>query len=266
MLRRVCIFAHYDAAGEIKPYVRIHLSALKKLCDRIIFVTSSERTANMRSSLHDLIDDFLTVPNKGYDFGMWQHAINKVKLRNIRELVLTNSSILGPVAPLEACFEQMAELPIDIWSMTDNHELLWHMQSYFLVFRERALVSGGFEKFWKQLIPYRDKWQTILSYELGLSTYFREEGLSLRALFPTHMILPQNNGKNNITLKPKNPVMAWPEELIQTGFPYVKIELLRENPYRLDLAPVHQRLSNSGFESHAIELGRKQHHMRNINH
>lgn len=263
---RTCIFAHYDASGGIKTYVRMHLAALRKICDTIIFVTTSERDRKIRAEIQGLVDDFQSVENKGYDFGMWQRAISKLPVHKIDELVLTNSSVLGPVWPLESCFEQMRDLPVDIWSMTDNHELLWHMQSYFLVFRARALHSAAFKQFWRQLLPYRDKWQTILSYELGLSTYFRENDFYLRALYPSHSVDDRSWQQNTSeTPRPRNPVMAWPQELMRLGFPYVKIELLRENPYKIDLAHIYQHLAQAGYDEEAIEIGQKASNMRNIN-
>jgi lipopolysaccharide biosynthesis protein len=248
--RRFCLFAHYDADSEVKSYIIKHLESLRSICTRIIFLTSSEKADRVRDSVARFVDDFRAVENKGYDFGMWQQGILGLKPGSYDELVLTNSSIIGPITPLERCFDTINNLPIDIWSMTDNHEFLWHMQSYFLVFRKRVIESRSFHEFWNNLIPYKDKWQTILSYELGLSTYFNEAGFFLRALYRSHEIqIFGKTGKTAERIRKTNPTVAMPLELLDNQFPYVKIELLNSNPYKVDLKMVHQRLHDAGFDA-----------------
>jgi len=253
-VRRICLFAHYDADGEVKPHIIRHLQSLRQLCTKIVFLTSSDKAKRIRTSVAPFVAEFRAVENRGYDFGMWKHAILDLKPGAYDELLLTNSSIIGPITPLERCFAVMEELPIDIWSMTDNHEFLWHMQSYFLVFRRRVLESPRFCEFWTSLIPYRDKWQTILSNEIGLSTYFREAGFSLRALYRSHEIkISGKSKKDNMKNRRKNPTVVLPLELLRDGFPYVKIELLNVNPYSIDLSLVRKKLSAAGYDAHAIK-------------
>ena len=57
--------------------------------------------------------------------------------------------------------------------MTDSFEIRWHVQSYFLVIKRRALQSLAFSQFFNAVLPYRDKDQVIRSYELGLTRFLR---------------------------------------------------------------------------------------------
>src|SRR5258706_15691942 len=105
---------------------------------------------------------------------MIELALQGIDLSVWDELVLTNSSVFGPLFPLRESFDGMSGNPCDFWGMTGNHEIAWHLQSYFLVFRRNILHSPLFGQFWRTVLPRQDKKATIRNYEVGLTRFFEK--------------------------------------------------------------------------------------------
>lgn len=253
-MRRVAIFAHFDPRDEIKPYVRFYLRALRPHCERMIFVSTANLSADSLASIEGLCDEAILRDNVGFDFGMWQHAIARMRLDDVDELLLTNSSVFGPMRPLARVFSRMAAADCDFWSVTDSNDHHWHLQSYFLCFRRRALESEAFRLFWPSVLPYRDKWQTILSYELGLSQLLVESGLRGKALVSISSLFPRGPLRHLFPHKRRNPMCCYPIRVLRGGSPFVKVELFRDNPAAVRLGRVYREMQRLGYERSLVEF------------
>ena len=121
-MQRHAIFAHFDAQNEIKPYIRHLLQALRPHCSRIVFVSNARLPAGALATLDGLCDRAALRDNVGFDFCMWQHAIADERLDQIDELVLVNSSVFGPLTPLDGGFERMSATDCDWWGVTDSYQ------------------------------------------------------------------------------------------------------------------------------------------------
>lgn len=195
--------------------------------------------------------------NLGYDFGSWRHALASESLEEFDELVLVNSSVFGPMpGQLEVAFRRMREVPADFWGMSDSHQMDWHLQSYFLVFRQPLLRSPAFAAFWERMLLHDTKAQTIRSYELGLTQWLRQAGFRGVPLVSTARFTPEWRKR----LWPRgwklNPTARFGPELLDAGMPYVKVELLRDNPYGVDLRPVRERMARAGYDPALVEFDR----------
>lgn len=254
--------AHYDANGEVKPYVLHLLEALRRLPSEIVFISSSPTLdAASEDQLKRLGISPRLVDNRGYDFAMWQSALHTVDLEAIDELILTNSSVFGPVGSLSLPFEEMRQHDLDFWGMTDNFEMGLHLQSYFLVFRPRAFKSEAFAQFFRSVLPYRNKRQVILSYELGLSVFLTEHGLRGGAFQPAaelwrdrRTLLRGRYRKHELEQCP-NPTIYLAQELVEGGMPLVKVEALRDNPGRVDLKALRRVMEEHGYPMELVHVG-----------
>lgn len=252
-MKRIAIFAHYDGDDEVKPYIVFHLRELAKVCDRVDFVSHAQLSDVELAKAAAHCERAFTRDNVGYDFGMWQHALDGLDLSAYDELVLTNSSIYGPVCSLAPVFERMHRGGADFWAITDNHEIAWHLQSYFLTFTRRVFTSEAFTRFWTSVLPYRSKWQVIRSYELGLTQFLVEAGFRAAAYVPSDSLFPAGLARHLHRHKRRNPTCHHPLRLMQRGMPYVKVELMRDNPCQVPLAPVYEELARRGYDRSLIE-------------
>jgi len=257
-MKRLAIFAHFDAQNEVKRYVLHYLEALLAHCDRVIFVSVSDLSRACVEKLKALsCEVFIKDGNVGFDFGMWKLALAKADWCAYEELLLVNSSVLGPLSPLGHCFDRMSRASCDVWSLTDNVEIDWHLQSYFLVFKSRVFHSDAFKTFWNGVLEYRDKQQVIRSYEVGLSIFMREQGFRLEPMFPQAELIHRNPlDYLRFARRRRNPTCAFPADLLRMGMPLVKVELLRDNPQKTRLGPVRREMTKRGYDTSLIEFDR----------
>lgn len=252
-MKRVAIFAHFDARNEVKRYVVSFLTALRAECDSVLFVSTAKLPESEQAKVRPLCDHVRLRENVGWDFCMWQEALGVADLTDADELVLTNSSTFGPLFPLAPIFARMAEEPCDFWGMTDSYEIAWHIQSYFLVLKRKAFTSAAFKQFFDSVLPYRDKDQVIRSYELGFSRFLEESGLRGKAFVPIGAWLSSEWKKQRLRKKRRNSTVFQPLELLKLGMPLVKLQLLRDNPGKVRLKPVLRAMKDTGYDMSQVQ-------------
>jgi lipopolysaccharide biosynthesis protein len=252
-MKRIAIFAFFDAKSEVKSYVQSHLRALRAECSTVLFVSTAPLPEAEQAKLRPLCDAVILRENVGWDFCMWQQALATVDLSDVDELVLTNSSTFGPIFPLGPVLARMAEEPCDFWGMTDNFEIAWHLQSYFLVFKRAAFTSPAFQQFFASVLPYRDKDQVIRSYEIGLTRFLQEAGLRPAAFAPIGAWEKSEWKRARLRKKRRNSTLFHALALIELGMPLVKVQLLRDNPGKVRLKPVLRAMADSGYDMSQVE-------------
>jgi rhamnosyltransferase len=252
-MKRTAIFAHYDHQDEIKPYVSFFLRRLRDVCDEIFFVSTARLSKGELAKVRQFAVDSALIENAGFDFAMWKHGMAKIDLDARDELVLTNSSIFGPIYALGPVFERMARTGCDFWGMTESFEISWHLQSYFLAFKRRAIDSRALSSFFAGVLPYRNKKQVIRSYEVGLGDFLIENGLRAAAVVPRAALLKASPKLKRVC----NPTCDHPVDLLRGGMPFVKVELLRDNPSRVRLSPVYRAMEKAGYDMTMVQFDRE---------
>jgi len=214
----------------------------------VVFISTAQLGPAEITKLSAHTDNVFLKDNVGWDFGMWQHALERIDLGGCEELVLANTSVFGPVFPLGPIFERMAKNPCDFWGMTDNFEYRWHLQSYFLVLKQRALESVAFRSFFRSLLPYRSKGQVVMSYEVGFTSFLAENGLVPGAFAATESWASKMTRRRMTLERRWNPTLFYPEKLLSLGMPFVKVSLLRDNLAELPLDPIHRTMAAAGYD------------------
>ncbi len=177
------------------------------------------------------------------------------------EVVLLNSSVLGPVFPIKGLFEDMSNVDCDYWGMTDSFDVKHHIHSYFFVFRKKVLTSPSFAAFWNSVIPYRNKHQVILSYEVGLTQWFEDEGFVPHIVVDVKRVFEYYKAKHPVLYlmrrlflrrkKKKNTTEYFPEELLDLGVPFLKLKVLIKNKEFVRIENIYRTL-----ESHDCQVER----------
>lgn len=233
---RLALYAHYSHSGGVALHVLFYLRALRNLGFRLCFISNSPIPQNMAQQLHEICEKVIERENTGYDFGMWQRALAEYQLAQFDELLLTNSSIIGPLHPLEPLWARAAAMQCDFWGLTDNDDYRDHLQSYFLVLRREVLEHPCFQQFWRSVLPYKDRQLVVQSYEVGLTGWLKQHGFRWEALFPQEQLyalflkrrgLAERLKERIRPLKPpQNTTMLLPDLLLERGMPFLKAKLL----------------------------------------
>jgi lipopolysaccharide biosynthesis protein len=257
MIRRLALYAHHDHAAVVRPFVLHHLRKLREDCDDVVFVSTAPLPPAEVARVEPYARDVLLKENVGYDFGMWQAALRRHDVAAYDELVLSNSSTFGPVWSMRRIFAEMSARECDVWGMSDNVDIAWHLQSYFLVFKRSAFSAPIFSAFWDSVLPYRSKRQVIRSYEVGLSALFQDHGFRLAPVVSIRD-LPRLRWRDRLRRRPRtiSPPAAYPLELLEAGVPLLKIETFRDNPVNVDLRPVRRAVERHGYDMSLVTYDR----------
>jgi rhamnosyltransferase len=257
---RCILFAHYDRDGIVDDHVIFLLENLRPHAEQLIFISVSA-TPEQLARLNGLCDVAFKRDNSGYDFMSWKEGIPHItNLDQLDEVLFVNDSIYGPLDDLKALFKRTEEVSADFWGLTRSHEIRSHIQSYFFAFRRSLIDTGTFSTFWKSVEPLDNKREIIRRYEVGMTAFVEDRGaitaeifdqqglpasLRLRAAF----INGRRKGKSWLTtlrryLKGKvtGPTHAYWRSAIEAGVPFLKVELLRDNPRGLPLRRIFQYL------------------------
>lgn len=184
-MRRIIIFAHYDKNNLIQDYVIYYLQELKKVSDKIIFVSDGEIKEKGLKKLQGLVTHIIAKKHGEYDFGSYKrgyfYALEQGLLGDCDELVFCNDSCYGPLFPIEDIFEKMSFENIDFWGNTANPRGLLnadfpHVQSNFLVLKKQVFTSDIFKSFVHSVMKETNKNDIIIKYEIGLTKYLEDNG------------------------------------------------------------------------------------------
>ena len=258
MLKRAIIFVHYDKDNLVDDYVYFYLEELQKNSSYLIFVSTVKLASETITKLALLCSKVLMRENVGYDFMSYKVGLESFDYQNYDEVVICNDSVYGPLSPLKNLFKEMENNTCDFWGITDNTDISYHLQSYFLVFRKRLLQSKAFKSFWEQVKVLNDKKEIIKQYEVGLTQNLNKDGFksSIYSNFQpssmqkvsvfTKKLTPTKTYKKIVALiigqdklkrigKLNTTHHFWKELLTSGKMPFIKIELLRDNPMEMDI-------------------------------
>lgn len=258
-MKRLCIFAHYDRDNIVDEYVLFYLANLKKVSTTIVFITTSKIDESEITKVKIYCDKVIIRDNVGYDFRSWQTGIKSVgNIADYDELIVCNDSVYGPIFPLPEIFDSMTQKDCDFWGMTDNNDIAYHLQSYFLVFKKNLMLSQVFQGFWDSVSIQKSKIDIIRKYEVGLTQTFMAAGfkplayapclssfvkvmafkatLALRSPFKAfrRIIRTIKGGyQEQISLNPT--FFLWKDLILKHRMPFVKILTLRDGGNRINI-------------------------------
>jgi lipopolysaccharide biosynthesis protein len=253
---RIALFAHFDKNNIIHDYVIYYLRRLKETAKCIVFVSTSDLQETEIAKIKNLCFKIITRKNIGYDFMSWKIALTSVDLSNYDELIICNDSVYGPLFSLKEVFKTMEDRECDFWGITGSHQWAYHVQSYFVVFKKSVFSSPVFSKFFEGIADRKNKLDIISQYEVGLSQKLIKNGFKadtyvqyvpsfwkqlkyltlsrfikyLKWMFPT----PQKELFTNLSINLTH--FYWREIISQNRMPFVKVELLRDNPKKVNIA------------------------------
>ena len=260
--RNLCLYAHFDANGKISDYVRHQCMEFEKNDFDVVIISTSSllNTSDIDNTLPD-VRGIIHRRNIGYDFVSWRVALDCLQdIQEYDSLLLTNDSIFGPFSSLKTIFDRINSSSAQVNGLTDNWEKCYHLQSYFLHFKNPVFHSRIFRDFWDGVRIRADKEVIIISYEVGLSQHLLKHGFTLKALFPFHEVRAkylekgrESQYRERLLRQPVNSTIFMWETLVKDfHFPYIKTELLKTNrflstsvPFWRDLIPSeHQNIAD----------------------
>lgn len=238
----VCLFVTFSPTGLVAEHALFQARAWEAQGFAVVIILVVNELSNF--DVHQDLKfcrGILVRANVGYDFGAWAAAMRGMPdLRKARSVAIANDSIYGPFDNFGDMLGRVRTSKADIIGLTESHEIRRHFQSFVIFFKHNAVRSRIFRRFWRS-VQNGDRQWVIDRYELNLVSYFENSGFIVEALFPAalHEML--------------NPTLSNWRELIQRGFPFIKVQLLRDNPFGVDLNGWQDIVSARRFDPAMIE-------------
>jgi hypothetical protein len=234
---RVAVMVAHAPAGLVKPNVPVYSAALRRAGLSVVLIVASDRPVVVDSDLVSTLSGGFARENCGFDFGAWAHVLKVAPaLWRAETLFLVNDSVIGPLSQqrLDRLLQRVSESPADVVGATDNHEFEWHLQSYFVALKSRALASKALRTFFGEVRNLPDKEAVVHTYEIPLARVLGTAGLVCEAIYPS--------------ADGVNPTTSHWRALIDDGFPFVKTEVLRGLNPDWDIAGWPDVLAATGFD------------------
>ncbi len=213
MSRRICLFAGFDKKNIIQDYVVYLARKLSKFSD-VYYFADGQISDKELQKLTPYTKYAASAPHKGYDFGSWQILINHIgwqTLMTYDEMIICNDSIYGPMSNIGDIFDYMELRDYDFWGLTENYHSNYHLDSYFMVFKNDILKHPKFHEFWNNIIPNTSKSKT---YESILTPFLTELGFS---------------GNSYIKNYKKEDQLSYPMHLLKFNrMPFIRVKTLSE--------------------------------------
>jgi lipopolysaccharide biosynthesis protein len=222
----VAVLAHWDPLAEFAEAADLTLEGLRAAGFDVVVVSTSASHDRLVGQLEGRVLAVVTRENVGFDFLSWARGLDVLRSERIEldRLVLTNTSMYGPLWPLSRTLDRLWSLPADVFGLTASREFGPHVQSYFLAFGPRAMRSPRFTSYWKQVRPATNKWGTILAHEQRWARDLTVDGREPGVLVPAEG-----------TSLARNPLTFTWRRVVLQGVPFVKRSLFVSNPDRVDM-------------------------------
>ena len=170
MVKRLFLFAGFDANGIIDDSLILYVRALSKLGDVVLCMDSNCKTTKLKP----LVLHADGVRHGEYDFGSYKRAYiwtrDHLDLSKYDFTYMVNDSVYGPLFPLKKYLEKMESANTDAFGMVKNTKKSHpHIQSWFIGMRPSVFLSNWFNKFITDVKHQDSKGAITKLYEHGFT-------------------------------------------------------------------------------------------------
>ena len=193
-MKRLGIFFFYEKNGVVDEFILYYLADLVKNLSELVVVCNGKLSEQGDAAFRQFTDRIIVRENKGLDVWAYKTALDDYgweRLSEFDEVVMTNSTLMGPVRPLREMFDAMAEQQdLDFWGLSIHHGaktnpfkgkhlyryLPVHIQSHFIVYRKRFIQSPELQAYWNKMPMIESYTDSVQRYEAVFTKQFEDRG------------------------------------------------------------------------------------------
>lgn len=213
----IALFATHSTKTYIEQNVKDYVSELCKCYDIVVVITTQSIINNP-----DLPENARLIKtfNSCHDFGLHFRFLHNIDTTGIKEIGIFNDSCYI-LKPLKGVIDDLRKKPENVLGLTDSHEITWHLQSYFVIFRGAAITA--LIEFVRNALMYpikmMNKWYVIKNFEIGMSVYMLKHKHLIKALYPVQEVLAAESRFSSVGTNTS--YTCW-DRLLALGFPLLK--------------------------------------------
>ena len=182
---RLALYSSFQQGRVLPGYVRYALDGLARTGFPVVLITNQDDLDHdSRSFLAARGITLFATENRGFDFGMWRRYLATLPEPDrgaLERLVLVNDSVVYFRDVFPAFFERAEGKDADMVSLSSNADFGFHLQSFFLYMKPRAIAA-----FLEHIFSTDDQgvyWDAVMNMEVGLSREMLRKHLVLEPLF-----------------------------------------------------------------------------------
>jgi glycosyltransferase involved in cell wall biosynthesis len=234
----VALFVTHSPHGRLKPHVPHYLQSLRRQGIAVVLIIMADRpVTGADKNLPDAVDGLFVRRNEGYDFAAWAHVLLlRPEFFDAKILYLLNDSVIGPAndVAFAELLERLRNSPADFVGLTENFDKNWHIQSYFLALKRRALSSVALQKFICDIVSYKDFQNVIDEFEIRFAPALKSAGLICDTMFRV--------------ADSRDPTIYHWDTLLRSGFPFIKVKVIRDNFADIEVTNWGELLAAQGYD------------------
>lgn len=237
--QQVVLLAHWDPHEIVDPYVEYMAKNFKNINKKVI-LCSGNKDLILPQNIN-LFDAIVVRTCNGYDFTSWKAAFSAFpSLYKANEITFCNDSVFGPVGSYNLLYNKMKHVNCDFWGLTINKDFIPHLQSFYLVFRNKTIQHQAFKQFIRS-IPLDCTRANAIDFELKLSLWFELNKL-VPGCFRPYALKYKLSG--NLTLT------NW-DTLLLHEIPIIKRELFKSGK-KMSMGGWEELINKYGYKSEFI--------------
>ncbi|MDE6478313.1 MAG: rhamnan synthesis F family protein [Alphaproteobacteria bacterium] len=185
-VKRLFLFAAYDADGIVDASLVQYVRALSKFGDIVLVMDNNADDAQLKK-LAPYVVHAAAVRHGEYDFGSYKRAYMYARaarmLRDCDVLYMVNDSVYAPLRPLGDVIDAMEKLDADAFGpVAKPHHDHPHIQSWFMGCRPSVFRASWFNEFMTSVTKQPNKGAVTKIYEQGFSKRVTDNGGAWRCL------------------------------------------------------------------------------------
>ena len=249
---RLAIFVHWSKNDLISGHDQNFIQCLAAEFDHVLVVCNRNGLSNKNRPQLSYTNDKVQIierKNEGYDFGGYQAGMSHIRNASdaLTEVLLVNNSVFLLKNSLSELMQLVRDSDFDVTAVTSSVEEKFHLQSYFIHFKEQTLRNPGLWDWFSVLETSNDKRATVSSLEIPFSNVMNTLGYTCGAIWDSQQLvnfLFSTAGANLmnefrrqtgwivsirsfLNEEPLNPTHYMWAHLLELGSPFIKKDLVR---------------------------------------
>ena len=202
-MKRLGIFFFYEKNGDVDDFITYYLADLNKNLTDLVVVCNGKLSEEGRAAFSCDSDNMILREKKWRVVMSYKTALDSygwARLAEFDEIVMTNSTLMGPVRPLQEMFDAMWEnQDLDFWGLSIHHGaqsnpfkgkhlydyLPVHIQSHFIVYRQRFVRSAELQAYWDNMPMIESYTDSVQRYEAVFTKQFEVKAFTWDVSYKT---------------------------------------------------------------------------------